>query len=78
VLTKYCRVLRAFWLALPALGLPFGVASAQAAPIKFTFTKIVDLFEAEPGVPGATFDIPAQGAPGNSGTQRAAAGIAGP
>ena len=75
---KYCNVLRAFCLALLAPGLPFGVASAQAAQITFTFTKIVDSFEAEPGVPGATFDIPAQGAPGNSGTQRAAAGIAGP
>ncbi|MBV8452643.1 MAG: hypothetical protein JOZ29_10265 [Deltaproteobacteria bacterium] len=40
----------------------------QAGSIKFTFTKIVDSLEAEPGVPGATFNIPAQGAPGNSGT----------
>lgn len=42
---------------------------AQATSIKFTITKIVDSFEAEPGVPGATFNIAPQGAPGNSGTR---------
>jgi hypothetical protein len=41
---------------------------ARAESIKFTFTKIVDSFEAEPGVRGATFNIAPQGAPGNSGT----------
>jgi hypothetical protein len=42
---------------------------AQAKGITFTFTKIVDSFETEPGVPGATFNIASQGAPGNSGSK---------
>jgi len=43
----------------------------QSPAVTFTFTKIVDSFEAEPGQPGYTFEISGgvAGAPGNSGTK---------
>jgi hypothetical protein len=59
-------------LKVAMAALLFSAASfSQASAITFTFTKIVDSFEAIPGQPGATFNIPGvlPGEPGNSGTR---------